>query len=169
MTVTLESLCDDLRTALKDGESATSLEAVRTLVEQALRDEGFMNTVMRGRTPPPERVVLFEDPDLGFCVCAHIYEGEKTGGPHDHGPTWAVYGQADGETVMTDWRIVRPASGDQPALVEEERRYTLKPGDAHAYPTGAVHAPIRHGSTMLLRIEGKNTDKVTRTKIEVAA
>lgn len=168
MTYTLEQLADDCRDALRAGETPEALEKVRGFVRKALADDRFMADHLLNREPPPERNVIFEDPELGFCICAHIYAGAKPGDPHDHGPTWAIYGQGEGETEMTDWRIVQPAANGQPALVEKTRSYILKPGDAHIYPTGAVHAPLRYGATRLLRIEGANTDRIMRTPIAVA-
>jgi len=167
MSFTMNALVEDCRKALKGGENPETLEAVRGLVVKALKDREFMKQHFAGRTGP-DREVVHEDPELGFCVCLHTYQGAKLGQPHDHGPTWAIYGQAEGETEMTDWRVVTPAEGDAPARVEQTRSYTMKPGDAHIYPTGAIHAPIRRGPTKLLRIEGKNTDKVRRTPIEPA-
>jgi len=165
MSYSLDKLADDCRTALQDGESDTALERVRQCVVHALNDRDFLDAHITNRPPEPEREVIFEDPDLGFCICAHTYGKAKPGDPHDHGPTWAIYGQAEGETEMTDWRIVEPAANGKPAQVEKTRTYTLRPGDAHSYPTGAVHAPIRYGATRLLRIEGTNTDKIERTPI----
>lgn len=165
MAYTMDALIADCRAALADGESDGALEAVRTHVSRALTDSEFLETHLLKRSAPPERDVLYEDPDLGFCICAHIYDTAKPGEPHDHGPTWAIYGQAAGETEMTDWEIVSPADGDGPAKVAETRRYTLTPGDAHVYPTGAVHAPIRYAPTKLLRIEGQNTDRIQRTPL----
>jgi len=42
------------------------------------------------------------------------------------------------------------------------RDYALKPGMAHLYNEGDLHSPRRDGPTKLLRIEGKNLDKVRR-------
>ncbi|MDF1750355.1 MAG: hypothetical protein P1V34_15920 [Alphaproteobacteria bacterium] len=166
MAYTLDALIEDCRNTLQEGESEKTLTLVCDHVKRALADPSFLESMILNRPAEPERVVLYEDADLGFCVCAHVYEGEKSGAPHDHGPTWAIYGQAAGETEMTDWRILRPAADGNPAKVELIRRYTMVPGDAHIYPTGAVHAPLRNGPTRLLRIEGRNTDKITRTPIE---
>ena len=166
MTYTLDALIEDCRMTLKEGESEKTLISVCDHVKRALADPTFLEQTILNRPKDPERQVLYEDSDLGFCICAHVYEGEKSGDPHDHGPTWAIYGQAEGETEMTDWRILRPATDDSPAKAELVRRYNMVPGDAHIYPTGAVHAPLRRGPTRLLRIEGRNTDKITRTPIE---
>lgn len=165
MTYTLEQFAADIRTVLAADPGPGGREAVRALLERVLRDEAFVATHVPAELEK-ERNVLYEDPELGFCICAHNYHGAKRGKPHDHGPTWAIYGQAAGETEMTDWRIVSPARNGEPAKVELARSYTLRPGDAHLYEPGDVHAPLRDGPTRLIRIEGRNTDKVERTSIE---
>lgn len=165
MSYTLDNFAADCKNALTSDPGQGGLEAVRALVSKALKDQEFVATYVPTQVEK-ERNVLYEDPDLGFCICAHVYKGAKNGEPHDHGPTWAIYGQAAGETEMTDWKIVTPVNGDQPARVEKTRSYKLVPGDAHLYPTGAVHAPYRAGPTRLIRIEGKNTDKLKRTPIK---
>ena len=167
MTYTLEQFAADIRAALQADTGPGGREEVCKLVQRALNDSDFV----AGNVPPDleaERNVIYEDPDLGFCICAHNYRDAKRGEPHDHGPTWAIYGQAAGETEMTDWRIVTPAGDGQPAKVELERSYRLTPGDAHLYEPGAIHAPLRDGPTRLIRIEGKNTDNIERTPIEAA-
>jgi hypothetical protein len=65
--------------------------------------------------------------------------------------------------------MVSPPNGNQPGKVEMVRTYRLKPGDAHVYEVGDVHAPYRQAPTKLIRIEGKNTDKVQRTPIEAVS
>jgi predicted metal-dependent enzyme (double-stranded beta helix superfamily) len=165
MTYSVEQFAADIRAALQADAGAAGRESVRKLVQGALGDADFVAT----HAPPDadkERNVLFEDPDLGFCICAHVYNGEKMGKPHDHGPTWAIYGQADGETEMTDWRMVTPPADGNPGKVEQTRSYIMRPGDAHTYAPGDIHAPLRRGPTRLIRIEGKNTDKIERTPIE---
>lgn len=165
MIYTLEEFASDCRDALKADPGLGGQEKVKDLVKKALTDEAFVaNHVTEDL--PGERNIIYEDPDLGFCICAHNYKGAKQGVPHDHGSTWAIYGQAVGETEMTDWRIVSPADGDTPAKVELEKKYKLVPGDAHLYPAGAVHAPYRDGPTRLIRIEGSNCDNEIRTRIE---
>ena len=167
MPYTLEEFAADCKNALSKGDGPAELEEVRTYVSKALQDQDMVATYL----PPDcgeERRVLFEDPDLKFCICGHVYQGPKDGNPHDHGPTWAIYGQADGETEMTDWKIVKPANGDEPALVEQTSSYSLKPGDAHVYHVGDVHAPLRNGPTRLIRIEGEDTAFITRTPIKAA-
>ena len=165
MAYTLDQFAADCRNALESDTGPGGREAVRDCLRRALTDKDFLATHL-GPDATREREILYEDPELEFCICAHVYEGPKQGSPHDHGPTWAIYGQAAGETDMTDWRIVAPATEGQPARVEKVRSYRMKPGDAHIYEVGDVHAPYRDGPTKLIRIEGQNTEKITRTPIE---
>ncbi len=167
MSYTLDEFATDCRNALKNDSGPDGIEEVRKYVEKALKDENLVAQHLP-EDCDQERRVLYEDPELKFCICAHVYQGPKEGFPHDHGPTWAIYGQAAGETEMTDWEIVQPVDGNNPALVKQVRSYALKPGDAHAYPVGAVHAPLRNGPTRLIRVEGENTDNLKRTPIKAA-
>ncbi|NIO07436.1 MAG: hypothetical protein GTO40_05320 [Deltaproteobacteria bacterium] len=63
---------------------------------------------------------------------------------------------------MSDWEVLETASEDKPGKVKRSRVYTLKPGMAHIYNEGDVHSPKRVSSTGLIRIEGKNTQKMKR-------
>jgi predicted metal-dependent enzyme (double-stranded beta helix superfamily) len=165
MAYTLEQFAADCRSALKSDPGHGGREQVRGYLQQALRDAEFLAEYV-GPDATSERNILYEDPELGFCICAHVYSDAKRGKPHDHGPTWAIYGQAAGETEMTDWRVVSPPQEGRPGKVEMMHSYRLKPGDAHLYEPGDVHAPLRDAPTRLIRIEGQNTDKVKRTPLE---
>ena len=168
MSYTLQQLEADIRTTLERDQTSEGRRSVCGLVERALKDEGFLKDNFGPERTKP-RQILFEDPKLGFCICAHVYQGAASSSAHDHGPSWAIYGQAAGVTQMTDWKIVKPAKGEEPALVEPVRTYELKPGMAHFYDVGAVHSPRREAATKLLRIEGKNLDTIKRSNIRPAA
>lgn len=167
MSYTLEQFAADCRAALLADDGPDGREQVRQCVTKALNDKDFVAEYL-GADATKERDILYEDPDLGFCICAHVYDGPKQGQPHDHGPTWAIYGQAVGETEMTDWEIVSPPEGGFPGKVEMVKSYRLKPGDVHLYQPGEVHAPLRDGPTRLIRIEGKNTEHLQRTPLQAA-
>lgn len=168
MAYTLEALARDIGRALDEHSGDEAAPVLCAAVETALTDEAFLAAnVGADKTKPRE--VLYEDPDKGFCICVHSYDAGASSDPHDHGPAWAIYGQAEGDTEMTDWRIVKPFEPDSPALVEPERTYTLKPGMAYYYAPGKVHSPKRAGATKLLRIEGANLDHVERTPMKAAA
>jgi hypothetical protein len=162
--MTIEQFAAQCHDALRNHPDAAGRQKVVALVRDALRDADFVaaNIPADG----PERHVLYEDPELGFAILAHAYQGAKSSNPHDHGPSWAIYGQAAGETIMTDWEcLARPADG-KPGKAKRQHDYTLKPGDAYLYEPGVLHSPRRDGATRLLRIEGLNMDKVKRQAYE---
>jgi hypothetical protein len=167
MAYTLAELSADIRKALKSDPGVGGKQAVCALVSKVLRDEAFIANHLTADQCKP-RKVLYEDPEIGFCVCGHVYESAAHGAPHDHGSSWAIYGLAVGDTEMTDWRIVENGKGDAPTLVEPVRSYVMRPGDAHLYDVGAVHSPKRDGLTKLVRIEGANLDRIKRTNIKPA-
>ena len=167
MAYQLEQLAADIRAALAAEPGAAGRQAVCRFVEKALADDAFIAAHLKARAPgAAPRELLFEDPELGFCICGHVYGDAAHSQPHDHGATWAIYGQARGRTEMTDWRIVDAGADDQPALVEPVESYALEPGQARLYDVGAVHSPRRVQPTKLIRIEGQNVDNLQRSNIK---
>ena len=161
--VTLE----DIRAALKADPGVGGKQAVVKLVSKVLLDKDFVEKHLRAEDCKP-RKVLYEDPELGFCILAHHYRGPKVSPPHDHGPSWAIYGQARGETQMSDYELIERATPDKPGKVRKIRTYKLTPGVAHVYNEGDLHSPARADSTRLIRIEGINMEKVKRLKYQEA-
>ncbi len=168
MGYTLEQLATDIKSALKAEPGVPGREKVCTILSKALLDKEFIAKHLTAEQCKP-RKVLYEDAELGFCICGHVHEDKAVGKPHDHGSSWAIYGQAVGTTDMTDWKIVKKGSADSPSLVEPTRTYTMKPGDACYYDVGFVHSPNRQQPTKLIRIEGANLDHVKRSNIKAAA
>lgn len=160
MPMTLDSFVTRAREALKSHPGLEGRIMVCDLVREALQDPSFVSAHINDKTP--ERQVLYEDPDLGFTVLAHVYHDAKTSAPHDHGPSWAIYGQAAGETVMTDWECLARPTEATPGQAKRIKDYAMKPGDAYLYEPGILHSPRRDGPTRLLRIEGMNMDRVKR-------
>ena len=160
MPYTIESFAAECRRILKAEPGVAGRERVCRLVEEVLKDKEFVASHLREDTP--ERQLIYEDPELGFCILAHMNRGAKEAMPHDHGPAWAIYGQAMGETEMSDWELVEPASEEKPGKVRRKSTYSLKPGMAHLYNEGDLHSPKRVGTTGLIRIEGRNMEKVKR-------
>jgi hypothetical protein len=148
--------------ALKADPGPRGRRQICALLADLLKDQGFIAAHLPENGP--EREILYEDAELGFCICAHVNRNAKHSEPHDHGPSWAIYGQAAGETVMTDWEKLEPATEASPGKVRALRSYTLKPGMLRLYNEGDLHSPSRTGATRLIRIEGVNMDKVKRLK-----
>jgi predicted metal-dependent enzyme (double-stranded beta helix superfamily) len=166
MSTTLEQFASECHTILQSEPGPSGRRQICMRLEQLLRDARFVSSNVSEATP--ERQVLYEDPKLGFCVLAHNYKGAKDSPPHDHGPSWAIYGQAKGETEMTDYALVAPASEGKPGKARPVRTYKLTPGSAYLYNEGDLHSPRRTGPTQLIRIEGTNMDRIKRLRFEAA-
>ena len=159
---TLESFSSQCHDFIKAEPGPAGRQKVCQLLSQVLADEQFVAKYVDSNKA--ERNVLYQDPDFGFCIIAHNYEGPKESDPHDHGPYWAIYGQARGETAMNDWALVEKATEQVPGKVKHVRTYKLTPGVAHLYNEGDLHSPSRASSTKLIRIEGADMMKVKRMK-----
>lgn len=167
MSQNIETFAEECRNILQNGSDETNLDQVRRVVEKYLVDDEFISTHL-GPDNQDNRKVLYEDPDLGFCICSHLFKGANEAPPHDHGNTWAIYGQVSNQTVMTEFEQIEPPQGDKPGKVKPVKSYDLNPGMAVAYPTGRLHSPKRTSDTRLIRIEGKDLMTVSRDAYEAA-
>ncbi len=168
MAYTLERFSSACHDILAADPGPKGREKVCAVVREVLKDDEFVRTHLGDDVP--ERKILFEDPELGFCILGHVHhDARNTSQPHDHGPYWAIYGQAAGETIMTDYEpVARPGEG-QPGKARPIKDYTLTRGMAYLYNEGDLHSPRRDGPTRLIRIEGKNMEKVKRYPYERVA
>jgi hypothetical protein len=164
MGYTLDQFADQCRRILSQHPGVEGRKKVCALVQDVLKDDDFITTHLHDGVP--ERKVLYEDPDLRFCILGHVNHDARESKPHDHGPSWAIYGQARGKTVMSDWELVEPATLDKPGRVRLVREYALTPGAAHLYNEGDLHSPRRDGPTRLIRIEGQNLENIRRLAYE---
>ena len=183
-TKSLDNLANGIRERLKKLAGNENNQDVRSdvmddicqLVSTACNDDDFVNKHLPARKAgEADREVLYQDGESGFCICGHVYAKAAHGKAHDHGPSWAIYGQADGVTEMTDWKIIdspdadvdsgNSAKKDRFNLVEPVRTYTMKRGDVKLYDVGDVHSPSRSKPVKLIRIEGTNLDHVKRSLI----
>lgn len=164
---TLQSFAAECHRILAVDPGPGGREKVCDVLRGVLTDRDFVAAHLGDDVP--ERKILYEDPQLGFCILAHVNRDAKGSKPHDHGPTWAIYGQAAGETVMTDWECLERPSEERPGRARFVRDYTLKPGMAHLYNEGVLHSPRRDGPTKLIRLEGVNVERIRRLPYEPAA
>lgn len=166
MAYTIEQFSKDVHDALAKDPGPAGREVARQCLARACKDPEFVKTHL-GPDNDSERTILYEDPELKFCILAHVYKGRKLSQPHDHGPAWAIYGQAEGVTEMTDWECVEKPKDGKPGKVRKIKSYEMKPGDAYVYNEGFLHSPRRENDTRLIRMEGINMQGVKRDKYEV--
>jgi predicted metal-dependent enzyme (double-stranded beta helix superfamily) len=156
----LAQYADEMHRILAADPGPDGRKKVCAVVQKMCTDDEFVREHLRD--DDPERKILYEDPELGFCILGHVHHGAKESSPHDHGPTWAIYGQAQGETIMTDYEKLAAAGEGQPGKARPTRDYKLTPGSAYVYNEGDLHSPRRDGPTRLIRIEGRNVEKIRR-------
>ena len=159
----IQELADGITHCLTQQPGSAGLRQACEWVAKAVNDEEFTLRYLADRAKgEPIREILYHHPQLDYCICGQVYGVPNKAGPHDHGHTWAIYGQVTGDTVMTDWTRVDPDSQTVPIPVVPVSTYTLKPGDAHLYDVGDIHSPLCDTPVKLIRIEGSNLEHVTR-------
>ncbi len=164
MSHTLEQFAAQCHDFIKAEPGPAGRKKVAALLQEVLKDKQFVDKHVAADVG--ERKIIYEDSEFGFCILAHDYTDAKTSGPHDHGHSWAIYGQARGETEMRDYQLLESGSADKPGKVKHVRTYKLTPGVAHVYNEGDLHSPKRDGPTSLIRIEGTDMAKIKRFKFE---
>ncbi len=164
MPITVSDLATQCHQLLTTDSGPAGRTKVAAFLSEVLADPANIDILIPPHTG--ERDLLYQDAALGFCIFAHQYREAKQSLPHDHGPSWAIYAQARGETEMTDYERTAPDTEEATARVRATRTYLLKPGDAHVYNEGELHAPLRSGPTSLVRIEGMDMSKITRRRYE---
>jgi len=165
MPITLEQFAHECHVLLKNNPNPIGRQQVADLLSTLLKDTQFIDLHINDSVG--ERKIIYEDSELGFCILAHNYVGAKTSGAHDHAHSWAIYGQARGETEMRDYALLEPGSFETPGKVKYLRTYSLSPGMAHVYNEGDLHSPKRSGPTSLIRIEGTDMSKVKRFEYQI--
>ncbi|MGI9423820.1 MAG: hypothetical protein ACR2PA_11540, partial [Hyphomicrobiaceae bacterium] len=73
MAYTLEQFSADIRTKLAADRSVEGQQGILEFVTRALLDDAFIDQHLTAEECCP-RKILYEDPDLGFCICGHVYE-----------------------------------------------------------------------------------------------
>ncbi len=167
MGYAIENLSADCHDAIAAANNPEGREKVRLHLEKALADPDFIKTHL-GPAETSSRNILYEDPEFGFCIIAHVYEGPRASQPHDHGSSWAIYGQATGVTEMTEWNVTKKPANGEPGICEPVKVYEMKPGDAVVYNEGVVHSPRREATTRLIRIEGQDLTNMKRDSFKPA-
>lgn len=104
---------------------------------------------------------LYQDPDIGFLVLAHVNTAGSHGSPHTHGSSWAIYGNVSGFTDMTEWRRVNPESEDS-VVLEPSKKYRVEAGQTYAYGPGVIHSTSHPGDARVIRVTGTDLDKHPR-------
>ena len=165
----------DLKTAVASAHAALAAhndpsgrEQVRQLLEKLLTNKSFVDEAVGPAAPMGTRK-LYEDKDLGFVVLAHVNAKGHKSPPHDHGSSWAVYGQAIKYTDMSEYKRLDGGEGEGEAKLEKVKSYRLEPGRAGVYDVGAIHAIDYPEGSRFVRVTGRDLGYGQRLKFDTAA
>jgi predicted metal-dependent enzyme (double-stranded beta helix superfamily) len=165
MSYDLNRFIDDCRAALKSDPGLAGREKIRVLLERLLKDKDFIAAHCSDRTPKGLHV-LHDDGELGFQILAHINEKARASPPHDHGASWAIYGQASSYTEMTEFERVDDGADPGKAKLEATKKYRLNPGQAGIFQDGAIHSIDYPDGSRFVRVTGTNLDRIARASFD---
>jgi predicted metal-dependent enzyme (double-stranded beta helix superfamily) len=165
MAYDLDQFIADCRTALARDPGPAGREQVRQNLERLLANADFVRATC-GEDVPRGLKLLYEDPALGFQVLAHVNDKARVSPPHDHGESWAIYGQATGYTDMIEWER---ADGDDAAhaTLTPRTSYRLMPGHAGIYQDGTIHSIDYPDGARFIRVTGTNLDQINRVRFDL--
>ena len=165
MSYDLNAFTADCHRIFVDDDGPGGREQVRALFENLLRSEAFVRT--HCIESPPGLHLLFEDPQLKFQVLAHINEKARVSPPHDHGASWAIYGQATEHTDVTEWTRTDDGSDPERADLKPLKTYRLTPGHAAIYQDGTIHSIDYPAKSCFVRVTGTNLDRIARVMYDL--
>ncbi len=167
MAYDLDQFVADCKSSLARDPGPAGRDQVRQNLERLLANPDFV-AQYAGDDQPKGVKVLYEDPKLGFQVLAHINDKAHKSPPHDHGASWAIYGQATQYTDMIEWAREDDGRNPNRASLKAAKKYRLNPGQAGIYQDGAIHSIDYPERARFIRVTGTDLEKITRIKIDLA-
>ena len=164
----LKDFCSDVKTALSTQDGRQARESVRQKLEKLLTNEDFVSTHCHEEAKVGVHL-LYQDDELGFMVLNHVINKGRKSPPHDHGDSWAIYGQAVGHTDMSEFDRLDNESEEGVAEVKMVREYRLTPGLAGMFGPRQIHAINFVEGSRFIRITGTDLSRITTRKFDMAA
>jgi predicted metal-dependent enzyme (double-stranded beta helix superfamily) len=166
MSYDLDQFIADCRTDLGRDPGQAGRERVRANLERLLRNEDFVRSHCSDAEPRGLKV-LYEDPKLGFQILRHANDKARVSPPHDHGASWAIYGQASKYTDMIEWEREDDGRDPKHAKLKPAKKYRLNPGHAGIYQDGTIHSIDYPDRAVFVRVTGTNLDQINRIRIDL--
>lgn len=157
-TYGLEEFCRDCRNAIKKDPGDGGRETIRDRMAVLIRNEAFVAEHF-GPERPFGTTTLYHDPETDFHVLAHCFTNGSKSPPHDHGQSWAIYGQTVGHTDMAVWNRTDDRSDNSKVALEIAEQYRLNPGDVGIFHPGDIHTIEFTDGARFLRVTGTDLDQ----------
>jgi hypothetical protein len=167
MGYSLENFCQDARASLSVGNNAKGRDEVRRHLEKLLVDRQFVEAYL-GEDQEAGMKTVYQDSDHDFVVLTYRMAEPRTSPPHDHGNSWAIYGQVDEYTDIKEFDRTDGGEGVGTAALSESRDYRLNPGNAGLYDVGVIHSIDYPAGSRFVRVTGKDLDYEPRIRYDMA-
>jgi predicted metal-dependent enzyme (double-stranded beta helix superfamily) len=166
MAYELDQFVTDCHTILARDPGPQGREEVRLRLERLLANPEFVEKYC-GDAVPRGLHLLHEDKELGFQILAHINDKARVSPPHDHGASWAIYGQATKYTDMIEWEREDEGGDPKHAKLKPVKKYRLNPGHAGIYQDGRIHSIDYPDYARFVRVTGTNLDAIPRVRFDL--
>lgn len=160
MTRALERFTRASSRILQDEKLDSALEKIAAGLAVLVTDPEFVAHAF-SEGDLPGKTELAHDPATGFYLFAHVQKGGKSGKPHSHGESWAIYANVRNHTQMTEWTRVNDA-GEERVVLKATDRYDIGPGQTRAYGPGVIHSTAHPQDAWVVRMTGTNLDQIPR-------
>ena len=168
MPYSLDEFCQDCHEAIAADDGPAGREIIRQKLERLLANGAFVERYL-GDGVTDGVHTLYRDETYEFVVLAHVNSTPHRSPPHDHGRSWAVYGQALAHTDMSEYRRVDGGKADGEAVLEKVKTYRLMPGHAGLYDVGCIHAIDYPENACFVRVTGRELELEPRLKFDTAS
>lgn len=163
MAYALADFCSDLNAILKE-KGVEGVPELSEKLKKLLANPEFVAETFNDDTPKGKRT-LYHDADSDAYVLAHVHHPGGRGTPHSHGESWAVYGNAEGYTIMTEWERANDETEDHVAL-RQSAHYRLGEGEARSYGPGTIHSTEHPEKAWVVRVTGTNLSDIPRYRFK---
>jgi len=163
----LDQFIADCRTTLSRDPGPAGRQQVLQNLERLLENKDFIAKHC-GDDQPVGIKVLYEDPKLCFQVLSHVMDKARVSPPHDHGKSWAIYGQANKYTDMIEWQREDDGRDPNHAKLKQVKKYRLNPGQAGIYQDGRIHSIDYPAKARFIRVTGVDLERIPRHKFDIA-
>lgn len=165
MSYSFDEFCADCRDALAADAGPAGREKVVGLLETLLADEDFVRERLGGEQASG-RQTAYEDPETGLCVLLHRYDRDGGGTPHDHGASWAVYGQARECTAIKVFERLDGGTGEGDADLEVRQEFSMTAGKAALFDVGVIHSINFVPGGRVVRVTGCDLDRIPKLRFD---
>lgn len=156
---------EDCRTTLHQNDGPGGRERIRVKLEKLLIESTFLAEHCAVDAQPGIHK-LHHDSKLGFVVMAHIYAHGKVSPPHDHGDSWAIYGQATEYTDMTVWEH-QAGCNDEHVELNVKHKFRLDPGMAAVFEPGDIHTIDFPAGARFIRVTGTDLSRIPTRRYDI--